>query len=194
MDPTLEDLAESLRETPVVDRDGYEYFVHGVSDGIPIVEPAHLAAIADRISSVLDLEDVDKLVTPEAMGIHHTSSLALETGIPFVVVRKRGYGFEDEIDLHQQTGYGESEFTLNGVEAGDRVVLVDDVLATGATIRAVTAALEETGAELVDIVVVLRRTDQDHGELPQSVTSLLEIRVEDGCVVFESDDDLSDGV
>ena len=181
----MEQLERSLREAPVVDRDGYEYFVHGVTDGIPLVEPAVLREVAEEIQSRIDVDRVDKLVAPEAMGIHHATALSLATDVPFVVVRKRAYGFPDEIAVHQETSYGESELHVNGVEAGDRVVLVDDVLSGGDTIRAVCSAFESIGAELVDVVVVLRRTDTEREELPVEVTALLDVAVEDGRVVVD---------
>ncbi|WP_265112180.1 hypoxanthine/guanine phosphoribosyltransferase [Halosolutus halophilus] len=183
MDPTLEPLARSLRDAPIVDRDGYHYFVHGVTDGIPSVEPDVLRAIAAGIRDRIDLAGVDKLVAPEAMGIHHATALSLAADVPFVVVRKRAYGFPEEIVVHGETGYSESDLYLNGVDAGDRVVLVDDVLSSGGTIEAVCDALEECGADLQDIVVVLRRVDGDH-DLEQPVTSLLDVRVEDGELVI----------
>ena len=183
MDQNLRPLVRSLREAPVVDRDGYEYFVHGVTDGVPDVEPAVLQAVVSGIQDCVDLEAVEKIVAPEAMGIHHATALSLETEIPFVVVRKRSYGFPDEVAVHQETSYGESELYVNGIEAGDKVVLVDDVLSSGGTIEAVHDALESIGAELIDVVVVLRRVDVDHDELPLEVTSLLEVQIEDGEVV-----------
>ena len=185
MDRTLRPLARSLREAPVVERDDYDYFVHGVTDGVPLVEPAVLRAVADGIRDRVDLENVEKIVAPESMGIHHATALSLETGIPFVVVRKRSYDFPDEVAVHQETSYGESELHVNGIEAGDRVLLVDDVFSSGGTIEAVCDALESIGAELVDVVVVLRRVDVEPDDLPVEVTSLLEVRVEDGTVVVE---------
>ncbi len=185
MGDALEPLAESLRAAPVVDRDGYEYFVHGVTDGVPTVEPEVLEAVAAGIREAVDLTDADAIVAPEAMAIHHATALSLSTGIPFVVARKRRYGFPEEVTVHQETSYGESELHLNGVEAGDRVVLVDDVLSSGGTIRAVVAAIEAADAELLEVVTVLRRTDVDVDELPVEVTSLLEVSVEDGAVVVD---------
>ncbi|QFU81107.1 hypoxanthine/guanine phosphoribosyltransferase [Natronorubrum aibiense] len=182
MDPTLEPLARSLRQAPVVDRDGYEYFVHGVTDGIPPIEPAVLRAVADGISERVDLETVDKIVAPEAMGIHHGTALSVATDVPLVVVRKRSYGFPEEVAVHQETSYSEGELFVNGVDAGDRVLLVDDVLSSGGTIEAVCDALEAVEAELVDIVVVLRRVDVDHADVSRDVTSLLDVRVRDGQV------------
>ncbi|RQG96777.1 hypoxanthine/guanine phosphoribosyltransferase [Natrarchaeobius oligotrophus] len=183
MDPTLEPLARSLREAPIVERDGYEYFVHGVTDGVPPVEPDVLRAVATAIGERVDLESVDKLVVPEAMGIHHGTALALEADLPLAVVRKREYGFPEEVAVHQETSYGEDELFLNGVDAGDRVLFVDDVLSSGGTIEAVCGALEAVEAEIVAVVTVLRRVDADH-DVSREVTSLLDVRVEDGRVVI----------
>lgn len=181
----MDALRRSLRDAPVVERDGYEYFVHGVTDGIPPLEPAILREITEGIRGVVDMESVDLIVAPEAMGIHHGTALSLATEIPMVVARKRSYGFPNEVVIEQETSYGESELYLNGVGPGDRVVVVDDVLSSGGTIRAICAALEVIGADLVDVVVVLERTDVDHGDLPRPVTSLLDVRVDDGAVVIE---------
>ncbi|MEY7848648.1 hypoxanthine/guanine phosphoribosyltransferase [Natrarchaeobius sp. A-rgal3] len=184
MDPTLEPLARSLREAPVVERNGYDYFVHGVTDGIPPVEPDVLRAIADAIAERVDLASVDKLVAPEAMGIHHGTALALAADLPLAVVRKREYGFPDEVAVHQETSYGDDELYLNGVDAGDRVVVIDDVFSSGGTVDAVCDALETVEADIVDVVTVLRRVDADDDDVTREVTSLLDVRVEDGEVVI----------
>jgi adenine phosphoribosyltransferase len=183
MDANLRPLVRSLREAPVVDRDGYEYFVHGVTDGIPPMEPDALRAIADGFRARIDFDDVDTIVAPEAMGIHHAAALSLATDVPFAIVRKRAYGFSDEVAVHQETGYGESELYLNGVGAGDRVVVVDDVLSTGQTIEAVCDALETVDAELVAVAVALRRVDREREGFSRDVVHLLDVRVEDGELV-----------
>ncbi len=181
----MKTLKQSLRTAPLVERNGYTYFVHGVTDGIPPLEPVILREITDEIRERIDLEDVDLLVAPEAMGIHHAAALSLATGIPFVVVRKRAYGFPDEIPIHQETSYGEGELFLNHIEPSDRVVVLDDVLSSGGTLRVVLGGLEDIGAEMVACVVIIRRTDVDREPLPVEVTSLLDVRVEDGSVVLE---------
>ena len=183
----MNELKQSLRETPVVSRGDYEYFVHGVTDGIPPLNPDILREVAAGLIEVLGedrIRDIDKIVAPEAMGIHHGTALSLETDIPLVVIRKREYGFPDEIPVHQETAYGESELYINGLEAGDRVVIVDDVLSSGSTIKAVCAGLEEADVDVLECLVVLRRVDMDPEELPLEVQSLLDVRVEDGEVVI----------
>ena len=178
----MERLVQSLRDAPVVDRDGYSYFVHPVTDCIPLVEADLLREVAEGVERVADLDAADKILTAEAMGVHHATAVTLETGIPFVAARKRSYGFEDEIAVHQVTGYDEEELYLNGISPGDRVVLLDDVYATGGTIHALHDAAVEAGAEVVDAVVVIEKRIEGAEEPPIEVKSLVTVEVADGSV------------
>jgi len=153
----MERLQQSLREAPIVEKEGYHYFVHPVSDGVPMLEPALLREIIVRIIRKADLSGVDKIVAPEAMGIHISTGVSLMTDIPLVVVRKRDYGLEGEVSIEQVTGYAETDMYVNDVFEGDRVVILDDVLSTGGTLDAITGALEEIGAEIADIVCVIKK-------------------------------------
>lgn len=176
----MERLKRSLGDAPVVERGDYHYFVHPVTDCLPLTDPALLREIADAIADRVDLRSVEKILAPEAMGIHHATALSLAVDVPFLVVRKRKYGFDDEVAVHQTTGYDESEMYINNVHEGDRVLLVDDVFATGGTLLAICEALEAIGADLVDVVVVVRRVTEDAVDLPVEVTSLVDVDVVDG--------------
>ncbi|WP_254545379.1 hypoxanthine/guanine phosphoribosyltransferase [Halomarina pelagica] len=177
-------LHESLHDAPIVDKDGYEYLVHPISNGVPMLDPELLREVVVGVTRAADL-DVDKIVAPEAMGIHIATALSLQTDVPLVVIRKRSYGLDGEVALHQTTGYSESEMYINDVEAGDRVLIVDDLLSTGGTLAAICDALDGIGAEIVDIVVVIRKVgesaldDTDH-----EATSLVDVTVEDGEVTI----------
>ena len=181
----MERLKQSLREAPVVDRGEYQYFVHPVTDCIPAVEPEILAEVVEGIQEIADVERADRIFTAEAMGIHHATALSVETGIPFTVARKRSYGFDDEVAVHQETGYDVGELYVNGLEAGDKLLLVDDVLSTGGTIRALYDALETIDVEIVDAVVVIRRAADDIEDLPLDVKHLVDVDVVDDEVVIE---------
>lgn len=176
----MEKLIASLDDAPIIDKDGYEYLVHPISNGVPMLEPALLREVVIEVMQVADLA-VDKIVAPEAMGIHLATALSLQTDVPLVVIRKRAYGLDGEVSLHQQTGYSESEMYINDVEAGDRVVVVDDMLSTGGTLAAICGALSDIGAEIVDVVVVLRKVGPSAlDDTEFEATSLLDITVEDG--------------
>ncbi|WP_458189667.1 hypoxanthine/guanine phosphoribosyltransferase [Haladaptatus sp. NG-WS-4] len=175
----MERLRESLHEAPIIDKNGYQYLVHPISNGVPMLEPALLREVVVGVTRAADL-DVDKIVAPEAMGIHIATALSLQTDIPLVVIRKRSYGLEDEVALHQTTGYSESEMYINDVDEGDRVLIVDDLLSTGGTLAAICDALDDIGAEIADIVVVIRKVGETAlDETEHEATSLVDISVDD---------------
>jgi adenine phosphoribosyltransferase len=177
-------LHESLHEAPIIDKDGYEYMVHPISNGVPVLDPALLREVVVEVTRRADL-NVDKIVAPEAMGIHLATALSLQTDIPLVVIRKRSYGLENEVSLHKTTGYSESEMYINDVQSGDRVLIVDDLLSTGGTLAAICEALDDIGADVADIVVVIRKVgDSALDDTNHEATSLVDVTVEGGEVTI----------
>lgn len=152
----LEKLKKTLEESPIIKKGEYNYFVHPVTDGIPLTQPEVLKEIAVAIKDHFRT-DVDKIVCIEAMGIHLATALSLETGIPFVVVRKRQYGLPGEVAVHQTTGYSQGELFINGINSGDKVLLIDDVVSTGGTMIAVLQALKNMGVEIAEVVAVIEK-------------------------------------
>jgi adenine phosphoribosyltransferase len=182
----MERLRESLRTAPIVEKNGYHYFVHPISDGVPALDPALLREITVGIVRAATLDGVDTIVTPAAMGIHISTAVSLTTDIPVAVVRKREYGLDGEVAIAQETGYDENEMFINDVSAGDRVLVLDDVCSTGGTLRALTAALDEIGADIVDIVAVIGKVGGENAmdDSPHDVTTLVDVDVVDGEVVI----------
>jgi len=182
----MDQLQRSLLESPIVEKDGYHYFVHPISDGVPMLEPSLLREIVIKIIRKAQLENVDKIVTPAAMGIHISTAVSLMTDIPLVVIRKREYGLEGETPLFQQTGYSESQMYINDVAEGDNVLILDDVLSTGGTLSAICGALEDIGANIVDVVAVIKKVDgtNELDESAYSAKTLINVTVEDGEVVI----------
>ncbi|WP_227377503.1 hypoxanthine/guanine phosphoribosyltransferase [Haladaptatus halobius] len=182
----METLRRTLEDAPVITRGGYEYFVHPVTDGIPLVEADLLREIVDGILELTTIDTVDKIVAPESMGIHHATALTLATGVPFSVIRKRPYYFEDEVTVEQRTAYSEQELYINNISAGDRVLVLDDVCSTGGTLTAICSGLLDIGAEIVDAIVVIRRRTDSRCNVPVEVKSLVDVEITEGQVVVHS--------
>jgi len=177
----MDRLQQSLLDAPIIEKGDYEYFVHPISDGVPMLRPELLREIVIRIIRKAEIENVDKIVTPAAMGIHISTAVSLMTDIPLVVIRKRSYGLDGEVSLSKQTGYSEGEMFINDVEPGDRVLVLDDVLSTGGTMAAILDALTEIGTEIADVVAVIKKAG--HNELDETdhhVKTLINVTVEDG--------------
>jgi len=183
----FEKLKISLIEAPIIKKGEYNYFVHPITDGIPLVDPSILEEAADGISKFGNME-VDKIVCVEAMGIHIATALSIKTRIPFVVVRKRLYGLKGEVSVHQTTGYSQGELYINGLNKDDRIILVDDVVSTGGTMIAVLKALERMEVKVVDVMAVIEKgsgKDIVKRETGFTVKSLVKVDMVDGNIVIE---------
>ena len=172
----LDKLVESLETCPMVKRGEYNYFIHPITDGVPLVDPALLRDVCAGMLKLLDLNGVDKIVVVEAMGLHIGAVLSTMTDIPMTVMRKRVYNLPHEVPVHQTTGYSKGELYLNGVYEGDRVVIIDDVVSTGGTMKALLRALRIAGAEVVDVCIAIQRGSPDIG---RPYKSLVQIEVDD---------------
>ncbi len=186
----MDRLQESLLEAPIIQKGDYHYFVHPISDGVPMLRPELLREIVIGIIRKADLDRVDKIVAPEAMGIHISTAVSLMTDIPLVVVRKREYGLEGEVSISQVTGYSESEMYINDVNAGDRLLVLDDVLSTGGTLSALLTALDGIGATIADTVVVIKKVGggNELEETKFGAKTLINVDVVDGEVVIVDPD------
>ncbi|MEW5936967.1 MAG: hypoxanthine/guanine phosphoribosyltransferase [Candidatus Thermoplasmatota archaeon] len=180
----LELLRSSLNNCPITKFGDYEYFVHPITDGIPAVEPLLLNEVAAEIERVAE-KGWEKIVTAEAMGIHIATALSIRTGKPFTVIRKRQYSLPGEVRLQQVTGYSKGAMFVNGLNKGDKVIFVDDVLSTGGTLRAIVHTLRSMGVLIRDIVIVFEKGEGKaalESELAQEIKTLLKVEVVDGRV------------
>ncbi len=181
----LDVLKETLAESKVVKRGEYDYMIHPITDGIPHVDPKLLNEVTDAMMS-LSKFDCDYIMTVEALGIPLATCLSLKTGKPFNVVRKKMYGLSDEVSLTQVTGYSKVNLFINGVKAGDSVVIVDDVVSTGGTLWALVEALKKMYVKIVDIIVVVEKTDKKaeiERKIGYPIKTLVKVDVVNGKVV-----------
>ena len=179
-------LVKSMENCPIVKKGDYDYFVHPITDGIPEMAPDLLQEVVSSIKEVGDM-GCDKIVAAEAMAIPLGVALSLEIGKPYVVIRKRQYGLPGEVSVNQVTGYSKSSMFVNGINKGDRVLIVDDVLSTGGTLKAVVTAIRSIGAEIVDTIIVFNKHKQKkelEDELEMEIKTLLDVEVVGGKVVF----------
>lgn len=131
---------------------------------------------------------IDKIVTIEAMGIPLATTLSLNMNIPFTIIRKRKYDFPDEVSVEQATGYSNSKLYINGLKKGDKIVIVDDMLSTGGTLRAVLTALKKMGVVIKGVFIAVNKGNvakEIMDESNVSITTLVNIDVIDGRVAIK---------
>ena len=181
----FEALKASLAEATIIERGDYDYIVHPITDGIPRVEPRVLTEIVDALAEVGNF-DCDMILTVEALGIPLATGLSLKIGKPFSIVRKKMYGLPGEVNMSQVTGYSKATLFINGLKAGDRVVIVDDVVSTGGTLWALVDALKKMQVQISDVLVVIEKTDKKaeiERKIGYAIKTLVKVEVVDGKVV-----------
>lgn len=113
------------------------------------------AAVTELVTSAP--KHIDVVVGMEARGFIFAAPVALALGAGFVPVRKPGKLPGETISHSFELEYGHETLTMHrdAIRPGARVLVVDDVLATGGTIGATAELLKEMGAELVHVSVVM---------------------------------------
>ena len=104
---------------------------------------------------------VDKVVGIEARGFIFGAALAHAIGAGFVPIRKPGKLPAEAIgrDFELEYGTNRIEIHIDGLAKGERVLMIDDLLATGGTALAALALIEQSGATVVECAFVIELLD-----------------------------------
>ena len=115
----------------------------------------------DKIVEHLKDKNVDLILGPEARGFIFGLPVAYAMGIGFVPVRKKGKLPYETVSVSYDLEYGTDvlEIHKDSIKKGQRVAIVDDLLATGGTIEAVTRLVEEAGGEVVALDFAIELTE-----------------------------------
>jgi adenine phosphoribosyltransferase len=151
--PASIDLREWIRDIPDFPKPGILF-----KDITPLLgDPAAFGAAIDRLAERYRDSAVDTIAAAEARGFIFGAPLALRLGAGFVPIRKPGKLPYATVALEYQLEYGKDrlEVHTDALTPGRRVLLIDDVLATGGTMRACCDLVNSTGAEVVGCAFVL---------------------------------------
>ncbi|WP_329742530.1 adenine phosphoribosyltransferase [Dyella sp. A6] len=122
-----------------------------------LADAAGFSRCIEQLAAPWREHDVQAVCGIESRGFIFGAALARELGAGFVPVRKAGKLPPPVRGVDYQLEYGSDrlEMAVGGLHAGERVLLVDDVLATGGTLVAARTLVEQSGVELVGAAVVI---------------------------------------
>ena len=150
MSVNLEDYVASIRDFPI----------KGIlfRDVTPIMaSPEALKEVTRLIAEYGRKVGADVVVGPESRGFWFGCPAALELGVGFVPIRKPGKLPRETISCKYDLEYGSNEvqMTKDSIKPGQRVLIVDDLLATGGTAKAAATMIEQLGGVVAGFAFVI---------------------------------------
>jgi adenine phosphoribosyltransferase len=146
-------LAEKIRDVPDFPQPGVLF-----KDITTLLkDPAAFRDAIDALAARFEGTRVDKVVAAESRGFIFGAPLAYLLGAGFVPARKLGKLPSDTVKANYNLEYGtnEVEMHVDAISPGDRVLIVDDLLATGGTIGATIQLVEQLRGEVVALAFLV---------------------------------------
>jgi len=119
--------------------------------------PRAFAYVIDEFSQACQAHQIDKILALDARGFLFGGALAYELSLPVVMARKKGKLAGECVSETYALEYGEAEVELQrtAIQAPDRVLIIDDLLATGGTAEAAASLVNQIGAKVVLFAFVI---------------------------------------
>jgi adenine phosphoribosyltransferase len=149
----LEQIKGLIRDVPDFPQEGIVF-----KDITPVLaDPIAFSTLIDLIVVHFGRGNVDKVVGIEARGFILASPVAYHFGAGFVPVRKQGKLPSETVAEEYSLEYGTAtlEIHVDAVSPGERVLIVDDVLATGGTAKATASLVERIGGKVCGIACLI---------------------------------------
>jgi len=152
-DPAMIDLGAYMRDIPDFPKPGILF-----KDITPLLSsPKAFGAAIDRLADHYKGQSIDTIAAAEARGFIFGAPLALKLNAGFVPIRKPGKLPYATVALEYQLEYGTDKLEVHtdAFSKSQRVLVLDDVLATGGTMRACCDLVKQAGAEVVGCAFIL---------------------------------------
>lgn len=115
----------------------------------------------DEMADYLKDKNIDVILGPEARGFLFGAPVAYKLGVGFVPVRKKGKLPSETVSVEYDLEYGTDILQIHkdAIKPGQRVAILDDLLATGGTISSAAKLVEKIGGEVVTLSFLIELTD-----------------------------------
>ena len=150
----LEDYIESIYDFPkkgIIFRDVTSLLAD--KDGLKLA--------IDKIQSLIASEEFDVVVAPESRGFLFGMPIAYNLNKSFVPVRKKGKLPRETISQDYDLEYGTATLQMHSdsIKPGQKVIIIDDLIATGGTIDAIVKMVSKLGGDVVGIYALIELVD-----------------------------------
>lgn len=167
---SLSDIKNSVRNIPDYPKPGIQF--KDITTAMK--NPAVFKEIIDLLAEHFATQKIDYIVGIDARGFIFGGALAYRLGCGFVPVRKPGKLPADTIAEEYALEYGTDtlEIHKDALQKGDRVVIVDDLMAVGGTARAAANLVQKLGAKVIAFAFAIELTDLKGREKLQNIAEV----------------------
>lgn len=122
-----------------------------------VQDPEGLALAVDGLADLLKDVDFDVIAGPESRGFVFGMPVAYKLGKGFVMVRKKGKLPRETVSRSYSLEYGTAEIEIHkdAIQPGQRVVIIDDLIATGGSAEAACKLVEDLGGTVVKVIFLM---------------------------------------
>jgi adenine/guanine phosphoribosyltransferase-like PRPP-binding protein len=168
----LDLLIACFNDREIIEINNRGFIVNPLTEQIPAATPELLHSACEAILKVTD-NNFDKVVGEEDKGGIIVAGVALLARKPFGMLRWYPSGLPGQVEVPFTNEYTEGMLYLNGVDKGDRVLIVDDMISTGGTMLGIITAVHKAGAEIADIVCVGEKVNYNGVDLIRKKTGYI---------------------
>lgn len=153
-------LRSALDGKPLFNIDEFKFILNPLTEQVPATTSKLLEAAATAILDNMKIEKYDKLITEEDKGSILVAAVSLMSGLSFGMARWYPNQLADQVSSIFSCEYlSKRTLYICGIDRGDRVCIIDDIVSTGGTLIGMIKALQQIGAEIIDIIVIGEKVD-----------------------------------
>ncbi|MCF0241213.1 MAG: adenine phosphoribosyltransferase [Treponema sp.] len=169
---------DAIRRVPDFPKPGILFYdITGI-----LVTPKAFKFCLDRMYDIYKDAPIDAIAAVESRGFIFASSLASRLCVPLILIRKKGKLPGETFSCKYSLEYGESEIEMHkaDIKHGQKVLVVDDLIATGGTLAATKKLIEMGGGTVTDFFGVVGLPDLHYEEVlsPARITTLINYKGE----------------
>lgn len=178
MDAEIKLIDDSIRRVPDFPKPGILFYdITGV-----LTSPEAFSACIEKMVSLYGgagsgSKKIDAIAAVESRGFLFASPLAIRLGVPLILIRKKGKLPGETYSEKYELEYGSAEIEVHksDIEKGSNVLVIDDLIATGGTLKATKKLIEQGGAKVAEFfgIIGLPFLKYEEALAPTKVTTII---------------------
>lgn len=145
--------------------------INELCDQVPALRPGTLKAAVEEALKFGTFE-ANKILSEEDKGAPIASAVSLAANLPLCMARWYPYKLPDQIEVDIKSEYFSGSLFVNGIERGDKILIIDDTLSTGGTMVALIEAVRKAGATIVGAIAIVEKVKNEGHAFVQKRTGI----------------------